>query len=383
MKKLLLIVALIAPFFVFSQILKDSIYSKKMDMTREISISVPKSYDQNSKRAYPLLIVLDGDYLFDAFHGALNYGNYWDDLPEMIIVGINQNKNEERFGDCALNPDDGLPDGKASKFFEFVGGELLTYIENKYRLASFKMIAGHDITAAYINLFLFKDQPIFNAYISLSPELGTNMESNIPARLNTFTKPVFYYMSSADGDIKKMKETIKTLDDNIKTIKNPNLNYKFDDFKGASHYSLVLYSIQSALYQFFVTYSPISTFEYQDKIVKLPAGYADYLKTKYENLDKILGFKTTIRINDFRAIESAIVKNKAYSEFELLAQLANKAYPKTMLGEYFMARFYESTLDFKRAIKSYQNAFGLEAIGFLNKDMMLDKVEELKSQGEK
>ena len=383
MKKLLLIVALIAPFFVFSQILKDSIYSKKMDMTREISISVPKSYDQNSKRAYPLLIVLDGDYLFDAFHGALNYGNYWDDLPEMIIVGINQNKNEERFGDCALNPDDGLPDGKASKFFEFVGGELLTYIENKYRLASFKMIAGHDITAAYINLFLFKDQPIFNAYISLSPELGTNMESNIPARLNTFTKPVFYYMSSADGDIKKMKETIKTLDDNIKTIKNPNLNYKFDDFKGASHYSLVLYSIPSALYQFFVTYSPISTFEYQDKIVKLPAGYADYLKTKYENLDKILGFKTTIRINDFRAIESAIVKNKAYSEFELLAQLANKAYPKTMLGEYFMARFYESTLDFKRAIKSYQNAFGLEAIGFLNKDMMLDKVEELKSQGKK
>jgi len=383
MKKLLLIVALIAPFFVFSQILKDSIYSKKMDMTREISISVPKSYDQNSKRAYPLLIVLDGDYLFDAFHGALNYGNYWDDLPEMIIVGINQNKSEERFGDCALNPDDGLPDGKASKFFEFVGGELLTYIENKYRLASFKMIAGHDITAAYINLFLFKDQPIFNAYISLSPELGTNMESNIPARLNTFTKPVFYYMSSADGDIKKMKETIKTLDDNIKTIKNPNLNYKFDDFKGASHYSLVLYSIPSALYQFFATYSPISTFEYQDKIVKLPAGYADYLKTKYENLDKILGFKTTIRINDFRAIESAIVKNKAYSEFELLAQLANKAYPKTMLGEYFMARFYESTLDFKRAIKSYQNAFGLEAIGFLNKDMMLDKVEELKSQGKK
>jgi tetratricopeptide (TPR) repeat protein len=187
-------------------------------------------------------------------------------------------------------------------------------------------------------------------------------------------------MSSADGDIKKMKETIKTLDDNIKSLKNPNLNYKFDDFKGASHYSLVLYSIPNALYHFFATYSPISTFEYQDKIVKLPSGYTEYLKTKYETLDKTLGFKTTIRINDFRAIESAIVKNKAYSEFEPLAQLANKAYPKTMLGEYFIARFYESTGDFKRAIKSYQNAFALEPIGFLNKDMMLDKADELKSQ---
>ena len=48
-----------------------------------------------------------------------------------------------------------------------------------------------------------------------------------------------------------------------------------------------------------------------------------------------------------------------------------------------MARFYESTLDYKRAIKAYQNAFGLEPIGFLNKDMMLDKVEELKSQAKK
>lgn len=380
MKKFLLIVSLIFPFFGFSQTLIDSIYSKKMDMTREISISVPKSYDKNSKKTYPILVVLDGDYLFDAFHGALSYGNYWDDLPEMIIVGINQNKNEERFGDCALNPDDGLPDGRSSKFFEFIGGELLPYIETKYRVAPFRMIAGHDVTAAYINLFLFKADPIFNAYISLSPELATNMESNIPARLSTFSKPVFYYMSSADGDIKKMKETIKTLDDNIKTIKNPNLNYKFDDFKGASHYSLVLYSIPSALYQFFETYSPISTMEYQDKIVKLPSGYVDYLKNKYETLDKTLGYKTTIRINDFRAIESAIVKNKGYSEFEQLAQLANKAYPKTMLGEYFMARFYESTLDFKRAIKSYQNAFGLEPIGFLNKDMMLDKADELKSE---
>ena len=380
MKKLLLIVALIAPFFGFSQVQRDSIYSKKMDMTREISISLPKSYDKNSKKTYPVFVVLDGDYLFDAFHGALSYGNYWDDLPEMIIVGIDQNKKEERFGDCALNPDDGLPDGKSSKFFEFIGGELLPYIETKYRVAPFRMIAGHDITAAYINLFLFKSEPIFNAYISLSPELATNMESNIPARLSTFTKPVFYYMSSADGDIKKMKETIKTLDDNIKSVKNPNLNYKFDDFKGASHYSLVLYSIPSALYQFFATYSPISTFEYQDKIVKLPSGYTEYLKTKYESLDKTLGFKTTIRINDFRAIESAIVKNKAYSEFEPLAQLANKAYPKTMLGEYFMARFYESTLDFKRAIKTYQNAFALEPIGFLNKDMMLDKADELKRE---
>jgi uncharacterized protein len=380
MKKILLLATLVCSFSVFSQITKDSIMSKKMDMRREITISVPESYANNPKKIYPLLIVLDGDYLFNAFHGALSYGNYWDDLPEMIIVGINQNKNNERIDDCELSPDTGLPEGKSAKFFEFIGGELMPYIESKYRIAPFKMIAGHDVTAGYINVFLFKDQPLFNAYISLSPELATGMEVNIPARLNSFSKPVFYYMSSADGDIKKMKESIKMLDDNIKLVKNESLNYRFDDIKGATHYSLVLYSIPNALYQFFGSYQPISTTEYQDKIVKLESGYADYLKTKYENLEKTLGFKTAIRLNDFRAIESAIIKNKAYNDFEQLAQLANKSYPKAMLGEYFMARYYESNGDLKRAVKSYQNAYTMEPIGFVNKDMMLDKADELRSQ---
>ena len=380
MKKIFLFVALISSFSIFSQNIKDTILSRKMDAKRELTISVPKSYSKDSKKTYPLLIILDGDYLFNAFDGALNYGNYWDDLPEMIIVGINQNKENERFDDCSLSADEGLPEGKSAKFFEFIGGELLPYIESKYRIAPFKMIAGHDVTAGFINLFLFKDQPLFNAFISLSPELGVKMESNIPARLSSFNKPVFYYMSSADGDIKKMKDDIKMLDDNMKLVKNENLNYKYDEFKGASHYSLVLYSIPNALYHFFGSYQPISSSEYQDKIVKLPSGYADYLKNKYENLEKTLGFKTAIRINDFRAIESAIVKNKAYNEFEQLAQLANKTYPKTMLGEYFMARFYESNGDMKRAAKTYQNAYTLEPIGFLNKDMMLDKADELRGQ---
>ena len=63
-----------------------------MNENREITIGLPASYLTNPTKKYPLLIVLDGDYLFDPFQGALNYGAYWDDLPEVIIVGINQNK---------------------------------------------------------------------------------------------------------------------------------------------------------------------------------------------------------------------------------------------------------------------------------------------------
>lgn len=380
MKKLVLLLVIAVSCNGFAQKMKDSILSKKLDKYRQLSVSLPKSYNKDAKKTYPLLFLLDGDYLFEPFQGALSYGNYWDDLPEVIIVGLDQNRDNERADDCTFDDSTGLPEGKGESFFEFIGGELIPFLQNKYRISPFKIIAGHDVTAGYMNLFLYKDNPLFNAYISLSPELATEMEVRVAERLATFKQNIFYYQSSADGDIKKMRAKITTLDENIKAVTNPNLNYKYDDFKGASHYSIVLYSIPSALYQFFASYQPISTSEFQEKIVKLESGYVDYLKNKYDVLEKALGIKMSIRLNDFKAIEAAILKNKAYGEFEQLAQLSRKMYPKSMLGDYHLAMYYENTGDIKNAVKYYQNGFQMQEIGDLTKDMMLGKADELRGQ---
>jgi uncharacterized protein len=380
MKKFILLVLITLSFSGFSQKLKDSILSKKLDAYRYIIVSLPPSYDSETKKVYPLLFLLDGDYLFDPFQGALSYGNYWDDLPEVIIVGLAQNRENERAIDCAIDESTGLPEGKGKRFFEFIGGELIPFLQNKYRISPFKIIAGHDITAGYMNLFLYGDSPLFNAYISLSPELAAEMEVRVAERLATFKQSLFYYQSSADGDVKKIRTKITALDENIRATTNPNLNYKYEDFKDASHYSFVLYSIPSALYQFFVSYQPISTSEFQEKIVKLESGYVDYLKSKYAVLEKVLGIKMPIRLNDFKAIEAAILKNKAYNEFEQLAQLSKKMYPKSMLGDYHMALFYENTGDIKNAVRNYQNGYQMQEIGDLTKDMMLVKADELRVQ---
>lgn len=361
----------------FSQKITDTIHSQKLDEDRVIQISVPESYQKNPGKKYPLLFLLDGDYLFDPFTGALSYGAYWDDLPEMIVVGVNQNKNNERETDCAVNAESGLPEEKGEKFFEFIG-EVVASVEKQYRISPFRIIAGHDVTAGFMNFYLYKDQPLFNAYISMGAELPTDMETRIPERLAAIQEPIFYYHSTADGDVKKMQTRILALDDAAKKINRPTLNYKFDEFKGASHYSLVLHSIPSALYQFFAVYQPISSAEFNDKIVKLPSGYVDYLVAKYDLLEKVLGMKMSIRINDFNAIEAAIMKNKAYAEFDKLSDMARKSYPKSMLADYELAKMYEMTEDYKKAAKYYQNAFQKEEIGELTKDMMLDKADEMK-----
>ena len=379
MKKLLFFVLFIFSNAIFSQNLKitDTISSQKLNEEREIKIGLPPSYDKNSKQKFPVLLVLDGDFLFDPFQGALSYGYYWDDLPEVIIVGISQNKNNERETDCMVDETTGLPSEKGEKFFEFIGMELLPYIEKKYRTAPFKMIAGLDTTAAFANFYLYKDNPVFDAYICMSPELATGMEEQIPERLSAIQKPIFYYQSSADGDVKKMRNRIIALDEVAKKITKETLNYRFDDFKG-SHYSLVLNSIPSALYQIFSVYQPISTSEFNEKIANLPSGYVDYLTKKYDAIDKSFALKLPIRINDFKAIEAAILKNKAYDEFDKLAQLARKNYPKAMLADYELAQMWEKKGDNAKAVKSYLAAFQREEIGDLTKDMMIERADELK-----
>jgi uncharacterized protein len=364
---------------VFSQKTTESFVSSKLKESREITIGLPLSYEKNPTKQYPILILLDGDYLFDPFFGALSYGAYWDDLPETIVIGISQNNNEERIDDSNYDDLNGVPAEKGARFFEFIGGELLPYIEKKYRVAPFRMIAGHDTTAGYLNFFLYKDNPIFNAYISLNPELVPEMETRIPENFSKLKQPIFYYQSTAEGDLKELLESVKKLDENIKLVVNPIVNYKYDQFKGASHYSSVLYSIPSALYQIFDCYKPISMTEYTEKIAVLQNGYVKYLTDKYDGIQKTLGFKVPIRVTDFKAIEAAIIKNKAYPELEKLAEIAKKTYPKSMLPDYEMGMMYEKLGDSKKAAKAYQKATQLEEIGDLNKDMMFEKLDEMQS----
>lgn len=378
MKLKFLIISLFALSTTFAQRIPESIESKKID-TRTFTVITPPSYESSPEKKYPTFIVFDGEYLLDPFDGILKYGSYWDDLPEMILIGINQNYGETRFADCEFD-EAGFPSGSGADFFEFIGQELYPYIDKKYRTLPFRMIAGHDTTAGFLNFYLYKDNPIFNAYISLAPEMAPEMEKRVAERLAKMTKPVFYYQATGEGDLKEINEKAAELDANIKAIPNATFKYQNDTFKGASHYSLVAKAIPNAIYFIFDGYQPISMVEFQDKILKLDSGYTDYLIAKYEELEKKFGFKIKPRLSDFKAIEAAILKNKAYNELMPLSDYANKHYPKTTLGTYHEALYFEKTGNYKKAIKSYQKAFTQESIREITKDFMMNRAEALKGK---
>jgi uncharacterized protein len=378
MKKLIITFISLISLSVFSQKTVELFDSKKLGEEREITISLPKSYAKETKRNYPLLVLLDGDYLYAPFQGAITYANYWDDIPELIIVAITQNKKDERYDDCQWDDETGLPLEKGINFFEFIGTELIPYVEKNYRVAPFKIIAGHDTTAGFSNLYLYKENPLFDAYISLSPDLPPQMEKRLPERMAQITKPIYYYQSSADGDIKRLLKGVKSLDEGLKTINKTSFNYKFDEFIGSSHYSLVLHSIPSALYHIFAVYQPITSLEFQ-KIAALESGYVQYLIDKYETIEKAFNTKIPVRMSDFKAIEAAIFKNSDWNALDELSIVAEKHYPKSMLHDYYMALMYEKKGLYDKAKKNYLSAMQKEPIGDLDKDKMYEKAEEMKS----
>ncbi|WP_095953036.1 alpha/beta hydrolase [Flavobacterium sp. ACN6] len=382
MKKVYLLAILIS-ISSFAQKTFDNIKSEKLGEERRITIGLPASYEANKDKKYPVLYLLDGDYLFDPFSGAVSYGSYWDDIPEMIIIGIHQNKDGERFDDTTIDQNNGLPFEKGAQFFEFIGAELIPYIEKKYRTSPFRIIAGHDLTASFANFYLYKENPIFNAYICLSPELAPKMEVRIPEKFAKIKEPIFYYLSASEGDIKKIKEPIEKLDSNIKIANNPLVNYKYELFKGTTHYTEVLHSIPSALYQIFEVYRPINSAEYNNKIAVLQSGYAEYLENKYSEMSKVLGVQIPVRMSDFKVIENIILRNNAYSELGKMAEIGNVNYPKAMLGEYELGLMYEKQGDPKHASKKYQNASQMEPIGDLNKDLMYEKIDEMNTLSKK
>lgn len=358
----------------------DSLRSLHLKNYRTFSVALPKNYERNKEKTYPLIITMDGEYLFEPIKTTFKFGNYWSELPEAIIIGINQNNKNEREDDCHVNNETGLPEKKGAAFFDFLNTELLPNLEARYRLGNFRVIVGHDITAAFSNLYIFREDNKFNGFISISPEFLGNMATGIVTKLSKAKKPVFYYLACADSDEASVIKKTTNLEASLSSSSNPNLNHMFENFKDASHYSLILNAIPNAFYHIFKGFPPISIEEYNNKIAPLPNGYVEYLNKKYENIEKQFDLKMTVRFNDIKAVETAILKNNAVNELEELAVVANKNYPKAMLGEYYVALYFEKKGDLKRAQKSYLAAYKMNPIGDLTKEFVYNKSEELKNQ---
>lgn len=344
--------------------------------TRELKIQLPRNYEENTEKYYPLILVLDGDFLFEIVAGNVDYTSYWADMPEALVVGINQ--VETRSEDLFVSDATFFPTQDGAKFYEFLGAELMPYLEENYRLGTFKVAVGHGASANFINFYSFRKTPLFQAYIALSPSMSPYMDSNLTEQLADLKSPLFYYMSTASEDFRDHRKDITVLNTKLEAIDSNHLFYAFDNFDGLDHYGLVNASIPKALQHIFLVFQPISRSEYKKYILPLETSPVAYLTEKYDRIETLFGIEKQILLNDFRAIASALDKKEQFEYFKDLAKLARESYPDSVLHNYYMGRFYEATGNPKKAMKTYREAYIYQEIDGITKDDLLDKADRIK-----
>lgn len=376
MARMLLFFFFMAGLFAQAQMTQEIFESFKLQERRDVQYYFPEQMVKAKK--YPLIVVLDANYLFDQVVATSKFYSRFHGMPESIIVGINQSKDNIREADCAFDAESGLPSEKGKKFYEFVGMELIPYLDLNYSTAPFKMIVGYDITANFQNYWLFKDNSLFNAYIAISPTLAPEMENRVPTRLNSFDKQIFYQLI-VEAEPSKDTQAILAMDQAIKALDKENLHYFYEEYPGADHISIVTYGLGKAFDNVFGIFKPISPKEYKTQLLTSEEPVYNYLQNKYQGIVDLFGFSKPVELNDIMAIYAATHKKEDFESLKPLSDLCKKEFPDTMLGFYFEGEYYQKMGEPKKALKTFEKAFLMEEIDFLTKDMALEKMDAIKA----
>ena len=355
----------------------DTILSKYLNEKRAIEIQLPRSYEIEVDKNYPLMIVLDGDYMFNIVSGSVDYLSYWGDIPENLVVGINQ--KDTRFQDSSVFDNITFtPISSTASFYDFIVNELIPYFSKNYRVSNFKVIVGQERTANFANFFLLKNDPQIRGVISISPKISENMSRYLNENLSKSNSKIVYTLSSSKRDFESIFKNVSELTASLDSIENKNLRFESLIFDKENHYILPSVSVPKSIRSTYSMYSDIDKIEYDSIISKLETSPIDYLKNKYQLIKEFYDLDKTISMNDFMAIEEFIEENEFFNLYDELSELAKQEYPGTILPSYYKGRFIEETGDPKKAMYIYRSAYNMKEVKGLTKEYLLELAERIK-----
>lgn len=362
-------------FYSFAQKEYIEVESKILEQTRQIKVQLPRNYDPEDQRTYPLIFVFDGDYLFEPVAGTVDYLSYWEEMPEALVVGVNQVGT--RIEDGNYDRIDFMPIEKGEKFFDFIGLEVLPYLNDNYNLGTFSVVVGHDYMANFMNLFLFSKKVPFDGFVNLSPDIPDGFIPYITEKMYDLDKNFWYSITTGSNDVKTLKQKTKKLHTNLSLVNNDNLKLSYKEFEDTNHYTFVSYAIPFSLLEIFKPFAAINDEEYNTSLAKA-SDPVDYLVEKYRTINRLYGVEKTVRVSDMMNVYEFIKDEESWDNLKSLGKLAKDQHPETLLSDFFSGKYFQKIGKPKKAIKAYESGYGYEEVGGIKKEMLLDEIDFLK-----
>ena len=344
-----------------------------MDGTRKVTIVLPDGYDKRDK--YPLFVVLNASRLLEPTVTTMRYFSRTGEMPPSIIVGVYNNED-----DVAVPEETGVPFNETAVFFEFIGQELIPRIQSKYATNGFKGIIADGEAANFINYYLLKENSLFNAYVSLSPNVMEKITTSIPEQLASFKTPIFYYLGWTQEED---NATLKKITDLDKLMKIKELEHSFyfsQEFPKITTSTVSLTGISEALNLFFEEYRPITMREYAEKVLKVQNNTTQYIQDKYKKIKELYGIDKEPLLEDVKAIYAAILKNADFESLPILIKYIKPYYKDTALPDYLEGDYYIRIQEPQKAFRSLQRAYGAKEIDFVTKELVSQSLEKLQKE---
>ena len=156
----------------------ETLHSTVLGEDRILNITLPLGYSPDSAAQYPVIYLLDGSADEDIIHvtGAAQFASFeWINwLPPSIVVGI---ANVDRKRDLtypttvAKDKAEFPTTGGSAKFMDFIGEELIPFIDSNYRTLDARLLIGQSLGGLFAAEILLKKPELFHGYMIVSPSV--------------------------------------------------------------------------------------------------------------------------------------------------------------------------------------------------------------------
>ncbi len=228
------------------------LYSENVQDSFYIYVKLPKYYDQEINKSYPVVYLLDGDIAFPMAWSVVRYLQYGKYVPDVIIVGIGyggllySSKLSKRERDYSISEFEGLTGtGGADNFLNFIREELIPYLETEYRMDPNNFtLSGHSLGGLFTLYTLFSESYLFSNYIANSPYVSNDLEKlllleeeNNSQIEDANCKLFISYGSNEDREKYIVPKTINNIVNLLQQRGPDYINLKFRIFEEGVHFS--------------------------------------------------------------------------------------------------------------------------------------------------
>lgn len=300
-----------------------TIQSKILKQTREIFISLPEGYEHNTGHKYPVILVFDAEFLFEATQAMVKLNASRNNMPQSIVVGLSNVAVEDgdkrldmalRLKHAADGPAPGFG-GQDGDYLRFFREELFPQLGKQYRIADHRTAIGLSPTNGPLTHDLLSYEPkqrFFHAYILLAPSLQMFLENGeaLSAKLvDALNKPAIrdtaVYIGRAEEDAIRnppVAEVFDHLATQLAQTKAKNIRRKVEIIAGDNHYGMAIRGIQNGLELVF----PRTLWNVDFGALAQAEKPLQTFKNHYQKLSQIYGFQARPIESSFWSGDSTI-----------------------------------------------------------------------------